>query len=64
MPRLFQMLLSSPLARRRDANPTQGAQFEDEDEDLALGWECANPALQFEGWDPTPSMPQESATAA
>jgi len=24
----------------------------DADDDLALGWECANPALQLEGWEP------------
>jgi len=63
MPRLFQMLLSSPLAPRSDARPAQGAQSF-EDEELALGWECANPALQFDGWEPTPSMPEESAAAA
>jgi hypothetical protein len=25
------------------------------DEDLALGCECANPALQLEGWEPAPA---------
>ncbi|MGZ5180022.1 MAG: hypothetical protein ACXWC2_06065 [Ramlibacter sp.] len=27
------------------------------DDDLALGWESACPALQLEGWEPVPSLP-------
>jgi hypothetical protein len=27
------------------------------DDDLAIGWECACPALQLEGWEPAPSTP-------
>jgi hypothetical protein len=27
------------------------------DDDLAIGWEAACPALQLEGWEPAPAMP-------
>ena len=27
------------------------------DDDLAIGWEAACPALQLEGWEPAPSAP-------
>jgi hypothetical protein len=27
------------------------------DDDLALGWESACPALQLEGWEPAPAVP-------
>lgn len=27
------------------------------DDDLAIGWEAACPALQLEGWEPAPSTP-------
>ena len=27
------------------------------DDDLAIGWEAACPALQLEGWEPMPSAP-------
>jgi hypothetical protein len=27
------------------------------DDDLAIGWESACPALQLEGWEPAPSAP-------
>lgn len=29
------------------------------DDDLAIGWEAACPALQFEDWDPAPSVPSK-----
>jgi hypothetical protein len=28
-----------------------------EDDDLAIGWEAACPALQLEGWEPAPTAP-------
>lgn len=62
MPSLFQTLLT-PLAPRGVAAPAQGLQQGD-DEGFALGWECANPALQFDGWEPAPSVPLGSAAAA
>ena len=39
---------SSTLSR--GAAAVAGAPFANEEEDLALGWECANPALQIEAW--------------
>lgn len=27
------------------------------DDDLAIGWEAACPALQLEGWEPAPAVP-------
>jgi hypothetical protein len=27
------------------------------DDDLAIGWEAACPALQLEGWEPAPTTP-------
>lgn len=27
------------------------------DDDLAIGWEAACPALQLEGWEPAPVLP-------
>lgn len=27
------------------------------DDDLAIGWEAACPALQLEGWEPAPATP-------
>lgn len=27
------------------------------DDDLAIGWEAACPALQLEGWEPVPAVP-------
>ena len=28
-----------------------------DDDDLAIGWEAACPALQLEGWEPSPAAP-------
>jgi len=39
---------SSTSSRGVAAGP--GAPFAQDEEDLALGWECANPALQIEAW--------------
>ena len=49
MPRLLQQLLA-PL----DPIVHPAAAGETADDDFALGWECANPALQFESWEPDP----------
>ena len=50
MPRLLQQLLAplDPLTR----DPREFAAQPAQDDDLALGFECATPALQFEAWDP------------
>ena len=32
------------------------------DEDLAIGFECAYPALQFDSWEPASASPQGPAT--
>lgn len=52
MPSMFQQALAK-------AHPLQGRMLselpaEPEDDDVALGFECANPVLQFEGWEPQP----------
>ena len=39
---------SSTPARGGHGNPA--VVFISDEEDLALGWECANPALQIEAW--------------
>jgi len=33
------------------------------DDDFALGWEAACPALQLEGWEPIPSAPASQDAA-
>ena len=58
MPRLFQQLLS-PLDPR--GGGAAAPLLPQVDDDVALGWECANPALQFESWEPAPAAPQGSA---
>lgn len=54
MARLLQHLLSPFDAQARDARDRSGAALIDDD--LALGFECANPALQFEAWEPAPVL--------
>ncbi|KQT08744.1 hypothetical protein [Ramlibacter sp. Leaf400] len=59
MARLLQHLLASfdhdaQDARDRTANSLM-------DDDLALGCECANPALQFESWEPAAAVPMGPA---
>src|SRR4051812_39030257 len=61
MPRLLQQLLS-PL--QSEGAPAQRPADQQANEDgFALGWESANPALQFEGWEPAPVAPQSGAVA-
>ena len=57
MSRLLQQILAPLDATPRDAR--EHALQPASDDDLALGFECANPALQFEGWEPaaTPQGP-------
>ncbi len=59
MARLFQPHLAPADAdgatRRDDAQPAA-------DDDVALGWECANPALQFERWEP--ALPSQQPSEA
>ena len=61
MSRLLQQILAPLDAHARDARehaflPSAA------DDDLALGCECANPALQFESWEPA-ATPQGPAAA-
>lgn len=54
MPNLFAPLWSlrqAHAASFADASTAGG------DDDLALGFESANPALQFESWEPAPAVP-------
>lgn len=60
MSRLLQQILAPFEGATREAR--EHALQPAPDDDLALGFECANPALQFESWDPA-STPQGSATA-
>lgn len=60
MSRLLQQILAPLDARAHDAR--EHALQPASDEDLALGCECANPALQFEGWEPA-ATPQGPAAA-
>ena len=61
MSRLLQHILGPLDADTRDAR--EHAVFPStSDEDLALGCECANPALQFESWEPA-ATPQGPAAA-
>ncbi len=54
MPSIFQPApaqahpLQAPMPPQLPADP--------EYEDLALGFECANPVLQFEHWEPQPHV--------
>ncbi len=61
MSRLLQQILAPRDANQRDAreNAFSPSAFDD---DLALGCECANPALQFESWEPA-AMPKGPAGA-
>lgn len=48
----LQQQVNSPLEAFGDAlAPTESA---DRDDDLALGFECACPWLQFDSWEPIP----------
>lgn len=51
---LQQLLAGNTSFGDRARVPSQQPQVDD---DTALGWECANPALQFEGWEPAPLAP-------
>ena len=51
MARLLQQLLS-PLEPILPHGAQQAASTRDDD--VALGCECADPSLQFEGWEPLP----------
>ena len=54
MPRMFQFPWSTD-----DSEAGMGpASRPPEDPDHVLGWECANPALQCDGWEPAPQLPQ------
>lgn len=56
MPRLFQQLLSMSVeGSSRDAREGDASSIPDDD--IALGFECATPALQFDAWDPAPLPP-------
>jgi hypothetical protein len=52
MTRLLQQLFAplDPHTAREAARTAEAMS----DEEMALGWESANPALQFEAWEPTP----------
>ena len=56
MSRLLQQILAPLDADPRDARDRTLFQPA-ADDDLALGWECANPALQFESWEPAATTP-------
>jgi hypothetical protein len=61
MSRLLQQILAPLDADARHAR--EHAFFQPAaDDDLALGCECANPALQFESWEPA-ATPQGPAAA-
>lgn len=53
MPRFLQQLLSPLDGESSTRGPSLAPAADD---DIALGWECANPALQFESWEPAPVM--------
>lgn len=61
MSRLLQQILAPLEADTRDARDHAFSQSASDD-DLALGCECANPALQFESWEPA-ATPQGPAAA-
>ena len=61
MSRLLQQILAPLDANTRDARDHAVLQSA-ADDDLALGCECANPALQFESWEPA-ATPQGPAAA-
>ena len=60
MPRLLQQLLA-PLDRIA-LDPREPAGRPAPEDDLALGCESANPALQFEAWEP--SLPVQGPAPA
>lgn len=60
MSRLLQQILAPLDASSRDAR--ERALSPASDDDLALGFESANPALQFEGWEPAALPPAPLAT--
>jgi len=56
MSRLLQQLISGPIDPSvREARERVQPFFADDD--IALGFECAAPALQFDSWDPAPLPP-------
>lgn len=59
MPRLLQQLLApfDPIVHPAPAV----ARDAPSDEDIALGCECADPALQFESWEPASLLQQPAA---
>jgi hypothetical protein len=61
MARLLQQLLA-PFEPIEQHLREQAARAAAED-DLALGCECANPALQFEAWEPS-LLPQQGPVSA
>lgn len=58
MPRLLQELFAPMEAATGEAPQAPAAA----EEDLAIGWESATPALQFEGWEPA-AVPSLGAPA-
>lgn len=50
MPSMFQQAFR--MAQQFPGRDAGAAAPRAEDDDIALGWECANPALQFERWEP------------
>lgn len=62
MPRLLQQLLSVPFETSA-VDPRAGVPASGADDDIALGFECATPALQFDSWDPAPLLPPSQAPA-
>ena len=61
MSRLLQQILAPLDAHARQARENAFLPSASDD-DLALGCECANPALQFESWEPA-ATPQGPAAA-
>lgn len=55
MPSMFQQALS--MARSSGGRITARSPLPPEDDEVALGWECAIPALEFEGWEPDAPVP-------
>ena len=60
MPHLLQDLFAPSQAMAGDARETVAPPAADED--MAIGWESALPALQFEGWEPA-AVPASGAAA-
>ncbi|TFZ02378.1 hypothetical protein EZ313_14010 [Ramlibacter henchirensis] len=59
MARLLQQLLSPFDSAADDAR--DHSYLPAGDDEFALGFECANPALQFDGWEPSGALPQGSS---